>query len=137
MFSSKPTDSGVCHTFNGLGLAKILRQSAWTDAFLEAFGSRDSGQLFSSEGIDLQDGFVFSLDTLQSYLVSLQEKVPEQREVNSFLIKVHPAGEIPRMTKDKSTWNRIYPHKNEMSTRFITLKGEKIVGKVDIILNEL
>ena len=79
----------------------------------------------------MQDGFVFSLDTLQSYLVSLQQKVPEQRELNSFLIKVHPAGEIPRMTKDTSTWNRIYPHKNEMSTRFITLKGEKIVGKVD------
>ena len=55
MFSSKPTDSGVCHTFNGLGLAKILRQSTWTDAFLEAFGSRDSGQLFNSEGIDLED----------------------------------------------------------------------------------
>ena len=130
-FSPKPSDSGICHTFNGLELNKILKPSTWTDAFLSAFGGHDSGTILKSEGIDLHDGFIFSLDTLQSYLIGMNKRSPGQRHVNTFYIKVHPAGEIPWITQDKSSWKKISPYTNEMSTRFITLKGEKIEGKVN------
>ena len=31
--SQVPTDSGICHTFNGVGLSKILKPSSWFSAF--------------------------------------------------------------------------------------------------------
>ena len=129
-FSHKPSDSGICQTFNGLPLNKILKPSTWTDAFLSAFGTNDGENILKSEGIDLQDGFVFSLDTLQSYLIGMNKRSSGQRDVNAFYIKVHSKGEIPWITQDKSTWKKIFPFTNEMSTRFITLKGEKIEAKV-------
>ena len=132
-FSPKPSDTGICQTFNGLGIHKILKPSTWTNAFLSAFGSNDDENILKSEGIDLHDGFVFSLDTLQSYLIGLNKRSSDQRDVNAFYIKVHSAGEIPWITQDKSSWKKILPFTNEMSTRFITLKGEKIEGKVNII----
>ena len=134
-FSPKPTDTGICQTFNGLEINKVLKPSIWTDAFLSAFGSNDDGNILKSEGIDLHDGFIFSLDTLQSYLIGLNKRSSEQRDVNAFYIKVHSAGEIPWITQDKSSWKKIAPFTNEMSTRFITLKGEKIEGKVGKINN--
>ena len=94
----------------------------------------DGENILKSEGIDLQDGFVFSLDTLQSYLIGMNKRSSGQRDVNAFYIKVHSAGEIPWITQDKSSWKKIYPFTNEMSTRFITLKGEKIEGKVNKII---
>ena len=36
-FSPKPTDSAICHTFNGLELSKILKSSSWRENFLDAF----------------------------------------------------------------------------------------------------
>ena len=129
MFSSKPTDSGICHTFNGLEIKKILKDSFWSQTFSQTFESSDSGNIFKSEGIDLHDGFVISIDTLQSYMINMEVRESDQKEVNAFWIKVHPAGEIPWITKDKSSWKKIYPQSHEMSTKFVTLKGEKIEGK--------
>ena len=130
-FSPKPSNLGVCHTFNGLKLSEILKDSRWTSAFLKSFGSYDSGELYKSTGIDLHDGFVFSLDTMQSYIVNMEKRTADQAKLNAFYIKVHPAGEIPWITKDRSSWKKISAFSNEMSNRFITLKGEKIVGKVN------
>ena len=131
MFNTMPTDRGVCHTFNGLDIKTILSESQWRDSFDGSFGSGDeSHETLRSEGIDLEDGFVFSLDTLQSYLMTMNVREKEQEDVNSFWIKVHSPGEIPWIKKDKSTWKKIEPYDNEMSTKFITLKGEKIDSKV-------
>ena len=79
-----------------------------------------------STGIGLEDGFVFSLDTMQSYFYSLKDRDENQKEINSFLIKVHPAGELPWMMKEQSSWQQISASPEDMITRFITIKGEII-----------
>ena len=61
----------------------------------------------------------------------MEKRTADQAKLNAFYIKVHPAGEIPWITKDRSSWKKISAFSNEMSNRFITLKGEKIVGKVN------
>ena len=132
LFSAMPTDNGVCHTFNGLDIKDILSESQWRDSFDGAFGGGESYDTLQSGGIDLEEGFVFSLDTLQSHLVTMNVRADEQDDINAFWIKVHSPGEIPWIKKDKSTWKKIEPYGNEMSTKFITLKGEKIDSKVDI-----
>ena len=129
-FSPKPTQSGICHTFNGIELGKILKPSEWMESFSDSFESHDTGELFKSSGIDLHDGFVFTLDLMQAYLINMKERSDDQKDINAFYIKVHPAGEIPWMTSDKSSFKKITAYSNEMSTKFITLKGEKIEGKV-------
>ena len=130
LFSPMPTDSGVCHTFNGLDIKQILTESYWRDSFDGALGGGETYDTLKSGGIDLEEGFVFSLDTLQSHLVTMNVRAKEQKDINSFWIKVHSPGEIPWIKKDKSTWKKIEPYGNEMSTKFITLKGEKIDSKV-------
>ena len=130
LFSAMPTDLGVCHTFNGLDIKKILSETQWRDAFDGAFGGGESYETLKSGGIDLAEGFVFSLDTLQSLMMTMNVRAKEQDNINSFWIKVHSPGEIPWIKKDKSTWKKIEPYGNEMTTKFITLKGEKIDSKV-------
>ena len=130
LFSVMPTDNKLCHTFNGMGIKEILKESLWRKSFDEAFGENGSHETLKSEGIDLEDGFVFTLDTLQSYFMTMNERITEQDNINTFWIKVHSPGEIPWIEKDKSTWKKIEPYGNEMATKFVTLKGEKIDSKV-------
>ena len=129
-FVAKPTDTGICHTFNGLEINKILKQSNWLNDFKQAFGDSASTNLLMSGGIDIEEGFVFSLDTLQSFFVTMKERVTQQSDISSFWLKVHTPGEIPWIQKDKSTWKKIEAYGSEMSTRYISLKGEKIDYKV-------
>ena len=87
-----------------------------------------------SEGVDIEGGFVFSLDTMQSYLITKKARLKEQDSVNTFRIKVHKPGDLPRMEDDKSSWHRIKSNENDMVTKFISIKGEKIDYKVNIAL---
>ena len=59
-FFAMPTDSGICYTFNGLGLEKILKPSVWRDLFNRSFGGSQNDQTMKSVGVDVEDGFVFS-----------------------------------------------------------------------------
>ena len=53
-----------------------------------------------------------------------------QKDVDTFWIKVHQAGEIPWMSKISSTWEKVEAHSEEMSTVFINVQGEKVDFKV-------
>ena len=129
LFDTKPTSAGVCHTFNSLELEKILKPSSWTNSFIDSFGGSDGSSIFKSTGIGLEDGFVFNLDTMQSYLLGMRDRVSDQKNVNQFWIKVHPYGDIPWMSQDSSSWQKITSYPSDMSTRFVTVKGEKIDSK--------
>ena len=92
----------------------------------------------SSEGVDVEDGFMFSIDTMQSYLLKMKKREGSEeltlQNANSFYIKVHPHGEIPWMQSDKSSWRKIEAFSEEISTKFVTIKGEKHDYKVLILL---
>ena len=130
LFTPKPTSSGICHTFNGHDLEKILKPTTWTNKFQDSFKADAPNEILKSTGIGLEDGFVFSLDTMQSYFYSLKDRDENQKEINSFLIKVHPAGELPWMMKEQSSWQQISASPEDMITRFITIKGEIIADEV-------
>ena len=130
LFHPKPTSLGICHTFNGKELEKILKPTSWRNSFLESFDNYEKQEVLKAKGIDLEEGFVFSLDTMQSYFFNLRGKDKNKNDINSFLIKVHPAGEIPWITKEKNTWRKISSFKNDMSTRFISVSGEMIISEV-------
>ena len=130
LFSPKPSSSGICHTFNAMELKTILKASKWTDEFLASFSGFDEHKVFKSAGVKVEKGFVFSLDTMQSYMYSMQDNFDSERDIDSFLIKVHPAGEIPWMSKDPQTFKRISAVENDMSTRFITVSGDIITSEV-------
>ena len=130
LFSPKPSQSGVCYTFNSLDLEKILKTSNWTKSFLNTFKEPDDRNIKKSAGIDLENGFVFTVDMMNSYLHTLKDRSVDQRKINSFWIKVHPSGEIPWIEKDRSTWKKITAFQNDMSTRFVSIKGEIISYEV-------
>ena len=132
LFNPKPTSSGMCHTFNPLKLKTILKESGWTQHFTNSFNGFQEREVFKSSGVNVEKGFVFSLDTMQSYLYNLEEKTDTERNLNSFLVKVHPAGEIPWMSKDVHTFTRISAFDDDMSTRFITITGEIITSEVSL-----
>ena len=130
-FSPRPTDSSICHTFNGLELQKILKSSSWRDTFLEAFTQGETPETLKSTGVDYDSGLIFSLDTMQSYLITKRVRNMEHRPVNSFWIKLHQPGELPWIEQDKSSWQKIESHQNDMVTYFITIKGEKVANTVN------
>ena len=129
-FSPKPADSQICHTFNGMELGGILKASNWINAYQEAFTGSETEDILKSKGVDTDNGFLFSLDTMQSYFITKRRRWPHNIPVNSFLIKVHQAGDIPWVKDDKSSWTRISSHQNEMATHFISVKGEKVINTV-------
>ena len=132
-FSPKPTDHGICHTFNGLEVGKILKSSNWLTDFKDAFtGGIDEPSILKSEGIDKDNGLVFSVDTMQSYFITKKERVLENMAINSFLVKLHQPGEIPWVTNDKSSWHKISSTQSDMVTKFINIKGEKVVHTVSL-----
>lgn len=131
-FNPKPTDSSICHTFNGLDLEQILKSSNWMDAYQEAFTGAETDDILKSVGVDTDSGFIFSLDTMQSYMITKKQRHLEHIPINSFLIKVHPPGELPIMSEDKSSWQRISSHQDEMITHFLTVKGEKVSSTVSL-----
>ena len=63
---------------------------------------------------------------MQSYLQTFRARADYQKDVNTFWIKVHQPGEIPWLTKNPSSWEKIEAHAEEMSTVFINIKGEKV-----------
>ena len=128
-FTASPTENGICHTFNSADLADVLKDTQWRKTFFKSFDVDHSPSYLKSEGIDMEDGFIFSLDTLQSMLITMKDRAFEQANLNTFWIKVHQQGEIPWMKKDKSTWKKIEANSLDMSTKFITLKGEQIKSK--------
>ena len=104
------------------------------DTFTEAFGvGGTQWPDYKSEGVDTDSGFVFSLDTMQSYLITKKNRLEEQDSVNTFRIKVHKPGDLPRMEDDKSSWYTIKSNQNDMVTKFISIKGEKVDNKVSKI----
>ena len=130
LFSPQPSDSAICHTFNGLELKKILKSSSWRDSFLEAFTQGQTRDTLKSAGVDYDSGLVFSLDTMQSYLITKRKRNNEHQPVNSFWIKLHQPGELPWIEQDKSSWQKLESHQNDMVTYFITIKGEKVANTV-------
>ena len=84
-FHSIPTDFGICKTFNGLEMKDILKPSSWSDTFTQTFGGGGNADKSSlmSEGVDIDSGFVFSLDTMQSYLITKKVRHGEQDSVNT------------------------------------------------------
>ena len=127
LFSSKPTSIGICHTFNAYELETILKPSKWTNNFLASFAGFDDNIIMKNEGVNVEKGFVFSLDSMQSFLYSLQDEIGTKRDITSFLIQVHPSGEIPWMRKEKQNLKRISAMNDDMSTRFITIKNEDMI----------
>ena len=69
-FASRPTSSGVCHTFNALDLDDILKESKWKSSFTSSFKQPTQKEIFKSEGIKSQNGFLFSLGKKYSFDVS-------------------------------------------------------------------
>ena len=132
-FSPKPADSQICHTFNGLELEKILKATNWRNAYQEAFTGGETGNILKSEGVDMDSGLLFSVDTMQSYFITKKQRLAENLPINSFLIKVHQPGDLPWVRDDKSSWTRISSQQNEMATHFISIKGEKVIHTVSSI----
>ena len=133
-FAQKPTDDGICHTFNGLDLKNILKSSSWLSSFEKSFGGKQEEKkpedILKSEGIDKEGGFVFSLDTMQSYLITKRKRnYKTQGYFNSFWMKVHKPGDLPRMKDDKSSWTKVVGSQHDMVTKFISLKGERVSHK--------
>ena len=62
--------------------------------YQEAFTGSESQDTLKSEGVDKARGLVFSLDTMQSYLVTKRRRHLENIPINSFLIKLHQPGRI-------------------------------------------
>ena len=60
-FASRPTSSGVCHTFNALDLDDILKESKWKTSFKSSFKQTPKREILKSEGIESENGFLFSL----------------------------------------------------------------------------
>ena len=60
-FASRPTSSGVCHTFNALDLDDILKDSKWKSSFKTSFKQTPKREILKSEGIESENGFLFSL----------------------------------------------------------------------------
>ena len=60
-FASRPTSSGVCHTFNALDLDDILKESKWKSSFKTSFKQTPNREILKSEGIESENGFLFSL----------------------------------------------------------------------------
>ena len=60
-FSSRPTSQGVCHTFNAYDLNDILKESKWKSSFQSSFKQTPKREILKSEGIESENGFLFSL----------------------------------------------------------------------------
>ena len=60
-FSPQPTDHAICHTFNGLGIKNILKETKWTDAFTSSFKGAENNFVRKANGIELEHGFTFSI----------------------------------------------------------------------------
>ena len=60
-FSPQPSDSGICQTFNGFGIKTILKNSKWSNSFANNFKGSEKNIVRKSNGIDMENGFIFSL----------------------------------------------------------------------------
>ena len=133
LFVPKLSSNGICHTFNSEQLEKVLKPSKWTKSYLNSFGNQERKDILKSRDINLEDGLVFSLDSMQSYFLNMKQRTSKQKNINAFWLKVHPANEIPWIEKDESTWEKVSALKNDMSTKFVSIKGEIISFEVNFI----
>ena len=60
-FVSRPTSSGMCHTFNAHDLGDILKKSKWLTSFKSSFKQSSKKEILKSEGIESENGFLFSI----------------------------------------------------------------------------
>ena len=60
-FSPQPTDHAICHTFNGIGVKNILKETKWTDAFTSSFKGAENNFVRKANGIELERGFTFTI----------------------------------------------------------------------------
>ena len=75
-FSPQPSDSGICQTFNGFGIKNILKDSKWSNSFANNFKGSEMNIVRKSSGIDLDNGFIFSLGyDFQNYSVFSNHKI--------------------------------------------------------------
>ena len=113
-----------------------MKPSSWLDTYTDTFGGGGDTEPrgLTSKGVGIESGFVFSLDTMQSYLITKKARrstgLWTMDSFNTFRIKVHKPGDLPRMEDDKSSWYTIKSNENDMVTKFISIKGEKIDYKV-------
>ena len=61
-----------------------------------------------------------------SYVASMRPRNSDQKDVKKFKIKVHPAGDIPWMSKITSTWELVEADTEDMSKVFISIQGEEV-----------
>ena len=65
---------------------------------------------------------------MQSQVIQMRNQIrpSDMRSLQSFRVKVHQPGEIPWMTKNPSSWEKIAAHEEQMTTVTLSLKGEKV-----------
>ena len=63
-FVSRPTSSGVCHTFNAHDLDDIFKKTNWITSFKSSFKQPPKREILKSEGIESENGFLFSVGKL-------------------------------------------------------------------------
>ena len=73
-FVSRPTSSGVCHTFNALDLDDILKKSNWLTTFKSSFKQAPKKEILKSEGIESENGFLFSLGN-GNFVIDIKQTV--------------------------------------------------------------
>ena len=57
---------GLCQTFNGLPINKILKGSDWLTKFTEEFETAEDKPIHNAYGIGEDKGFVFVVDNMYS-----------------------------------------------------------------------
>lgn len=63
-FRTTPTDKGLCQTFNGKALEKILKPSQWVDGYLEEFDGRSIESIEQVYGVGIDNGLAFAVDLM-------------------------------------------------------------------------
>ena len=73
---------------------------------------------------------------MQSNIIKLMDSLrsSDMKEVQSFRIKVHSAGELPWMSQNPSSWEKIDADLADMSTVALSVKGEKVDNTVGFTL---
>jgi len=104
-FRTTPTDKGLCQTFNGKALEKILKPSQWLDGYLEEFDGRSIESIEQVYGVGIDNGLAFAVD-LMSFKGVSRLNAKEQK----LWLKVHGKGDIPVLgDEDRSSWIAIEP----------------------------
>ena len=72
-FQTNPSDQGLCQTFNGYSLNKILKPSSWLDLFLEEFNIITDESIKQNYGVGMDNGLVFAVDAMTIFPISRED----------------------------------------------------------------